>query len=110
MTSSPESSAKRITRVGIVAKRELRAASDHLERLAAWLRERQIEALFDTETAALAGSGTGAKSHSRDDIPRHVDLIVVMGGDGTLLSMATRIAAAGRDVPILGVNFGSLGF
>ena len=110
MTSSPESSATRIARVGIVAKRELRAASDHLERLAAWLRERQIEALFDTETAALAGSGTGAKSHSRDDIPRHVDLIVVMGGDGTLLSMATRIAAAGRDVPILGVNFGSLGF
>ena len=112
--------AKRIGRVGIVAKRELRAASDHLERLAAWLRERQIEALFDTDTAALAGSGTArlrqgsggqaARSHSRDDIPRHVDLIIVMGGDGTLLSMATRIAEAGRDIPILGVNFGSLGF
>jgi len=120
MTSSPESSAKRITRVGIVAKRELRAASDHLERLASWLRERQIDALFDTETAALAGSGSAhprhgsgeqaARSHSRDEIPRHVDLIVVMGGDGTLLGMATRIAKAGRDIPILGVNFGSLGF
>ena len=120
MTSSPESSANRIARVGIVAKRELRAASDHLERLAVWLGERQIEALFDTETAALAGSGAArlrqsssgqaAGSYSRDEIPRHVDLIVVMGGDGTLLSMATRIAEAGRDIPILGVNFGSLGF
>ena len=110
MTSSPGSSADRLARVGIVAKRGLRAASDHLERLAAWLRERQIEALFDTDTAALAGSGAGARSHSRDEIPRHVDLIVVMGGDGTLLSMATRIAEAGRDIPILGVNFGSLGF
>ena len=118
MTSSPESSTKRITRVGIVAKRELRAASDRLEQLAAWLRERQIEAFFDTETAALAGSGAahlrqgsgGQAAHSRDDIPKHVDLIVVMGGDGTLLSMATRIAEAGRDIPILGVNFGSLGF
>ena len=37
-----------ITRVGIVAKRGLRAASDHLERLAAWLRERHIEAVFET--------------------------------------------------------------
>jgi NAD+ kinase len=110
MTSSPESSTTRIARVGIVAKRELRAASDHLEQLAAWLRERQIEAFFDTETAALAGSGAASKAYPRDDIPKHVDLIVVMGGDGTLLSMATRIAEAGRDIPILGVNFGSLGF
>ena len=112
MTSSPESSAEpaRITRVGIVAKRGLRAASDHLERLASWLRDRHIEAVFETETAALAGSGAAAKSYSREEIPRHADLIVVMGGDGTLLSMATRIALTGRDTPILGVNFGSLGF
>jgi len=110
MTSSPESPADRITRVGIVAKRGLRAASDHLEGLAAWLRERHIDAVFETETAALAGSGIAAKSHSRDEIPKHVDLIVVMGGDGTLLSMATRIAEAGLEIPIVGVNFGSLGF
>jgi NAD+ kinase len=110
MTSSPQSSVPQIARVGIVAKRGLRAASDHLDRLATWLRQRHIDAVFETETATLAGSGAGAASHSRDEIPRHVDLIVIMGGDGTLLSMATRIALAGRDIPILGVNFGSLGF
>jgi len=110
MTSSPQPSVPQIARVGIVAKRGLRAASDHLDRLARWLRERHIDAVFETETATLAGSGAGAASHSRDEIPRHVDLIVIMGGDGTLLSMATRIALAGRDIPILGVNFGSLGF
>ena len=99
-----------ITRVGIVAKRGLRAASDHLDRLAAWLRERRIEAVFETETASLAGAGNGATARSREDLPRDVDLVIVMGGDGTLLSMATRIALCGRDIPILGVNFGSLGF
>jgi NAD+ kinase len=110
MTASSDTSAQQIARVGIVAKRGLRAASDHLERLARWLHDHHLDAVFETETAALAGSGAGAKSHSRDEIPKHVDLIVVMGGDGTLLSMATRIAQASRAVPILGVNFGSLGF
>jgi NAD+ kinase len=99
-----------ITRVGIVAKRGLLAASDHLDRLATWLRERNIEAVFETETAALAGAGAGARAKSREELPRDVDLVIVMGGDGTLLSMATRIALCGRDIPILGVNFGSLGF
>ena len=97
-----------ITRVGIVAKRGLRAAADHLDRLASWLRARGIEPLFDTDTAGLTNAG--GETRSRDDLPRDVDLVVVMGGDGTLLSMATRTALAGRDTPILGVNFGSLGF
>ena len=100
----------RIARVGIVAKRGLRAASDHLEQLASWLRQRGIEPVFDTETAALAGAGQRTASCSRDDLPTTVDLIVIMGGDGTLLGLATRIAQTGRDIPILGVNFGSLGF
>jgi len=97
-----------ISRVGLVTKRGLHAAADHLDRLASWLRGRGIEPLFDPEAAALAGAR--GETRSRDDLPRDADLIVVMGGDGTLLSMATRTAQAGRDTPILGVNFGSLGF
>ena len=100
----------RIARIGIVAKHGL-AAADHLSRAAAWLRKAGIEAVFETNTATLAGaSARGARTTTRDELPLHVDLVVVMGGDGTLLSMATRIAQAGRDIPILGVNFGSLGF
>jgi NAD+ kinase len=97
-----------ITRVGIVAKRGLRAASDHLDQLASWLRARRIQPFFDTDTALLTSAG--GETRSRDDLPHNVDLVIVMGGDGTLLSMATRTALAGRDTPILGVNFGSLGF
>lgn len=97
-----------ITRVGIVAKRGLHAAADHLEQLASWLRTRNIEPIFDTDTGEL--SKAVGDTRSRDELPRDVDLVVVMGGDGTLLGMATRTALAGRDTPILGVNFGSLGF
>jgi NAD+ kinase len=99
-----------IARVGIVAKRGLQAAGLELERLAAWLRARHIEPVFDTDTAALAGPAQAAPAVTREDLPRTVDLVIVLGGDGTLLSMATRTAQAGRDIPILGVNFGSLGF
>ncbi len=99
-----------ITRVGIVAKRDLHAASEHLERLAAWLRARDLQPVFETDTAPLAGPGHGMPVRSREDLPNEVQLVVVLGGDGTLLSMATRIAQTGRDIPILGVNFGSLGF
>jgi NAD+ kinase len=99
-----------ITRVGIVAKRGLTAAADHLGRLGDWLLHRNIQPVFETETAALAGQRSNTGTYSRDDLPKEVDLVIVMGGDGTLLSMATRTAQSGRDVPILGVNFGSLGF
>ena len=99
-----------ITRVGIVAKTGLTAAADHLHRLAKWLRDRQLEVVFEIDTAVLAGDTAGAPTYSRETLPAEVDLIIVLGGDGTLLSMATRTAQSGRDIPILGVNFGSLGF
>jgi NAD+ kinase len=99
-----------IARVGIVAKRDLHAAAEHLDRLAAWLRARGLEAVFETETAPLASGTRDVLTRSREDLPHDVGLVVVLGGDGTLLSMATRIAQTGRDIPILGVNFGSLGF
>ena len=100
-----------IQRVGIVAKQGLVAASEHVSRLGPWLRDRGIEAVYEDETATLAGAAArGARTMTRDALPREVDLVIVLGGDGTLLAMAARIAHTGRDVPILGVNFGSLGF
>lgn len=99
-----------ITRAGLVARRGLVAAAEHVDRLASWLRDRGIGSLYEIETAKLARSATPETTRSRDELPGEVDLVVVLGGDGTLLGMATRIAQSGHDVPILGVNFGSLGF
>jgi NAD+ kinase len=99
-----------IARVGLVAKRRLDAAAGVLAELAGWLEARQVEPVFEQETAALVGLPADRSTSSRDDLPRHCDLIVVLGGDGTLIGMASRIIQAERDIPILGVNFGSLGF
>jgi NAD+ kinase len=101
----------RITKVGIVAKAHLRAAILNLEEIAAWLKSRGIEPIFETATAALLASGTlPVRSLDRPALAREVDMVVVLGGDGTLLSMANCIGVAGSAIPILGVNFGSLGF
>ncbi len=99
-----------ITRVGLVAKTNLHAAAGALAELAGWLEARDVHAVFETETAVVAGLPPGRRTVTRDTLPRACDLIVVLGGDGTLIGMADRIADAGADVPILGVNFGSLGF
>jgi NAD+ kinase len=99
-----------ITRVGLVAKPGLDAAAGALAELAGWLEARHVHAVFETDTAVLAGLPPGRRTVTRDELPATCDLIVVLGGDGTLIGMADRIAQSGADVPIVGVNFGSLGF
>lgn len=71
-----------------------------------WLRSRKIAVHMDQETAASIASKEPA--YSRAEFPADLDLVVVLGGDGTLLAAAR--ALSGRDVPILAVNLGSLGF
>ena len=99
-----------MNRVGIVAKTGLHAASGALAELAGWLEARDVRPVFETQTAAIAGVPRNRPTIDRDRLPKECDLIVVLGGDGTLIGMANRIADAGVDVPILGVNYGSLGF
>jgi NAD+ kinase len=99
-----------MTRIGIVAKRGLSAAAEHLSKLDAWLQQKGVEPVYEADTAVLLPGAAGRRRLTREELPSAVDLIAVLGGDGTLLAMAARIAQSGRDVPILGVNFGSLGF
>lgn len=98
-----------IRRVGIVVKPRLDGGPRVLRDLLSWLAARSIAPVLDEESAAIDGSGT-QRVAGADALPAEVDLIVVLGGDGTLLATARRIALAGVDVPVLAVNFGSLGF
>ena len=99
-----------MTRVGIVAKSHLRDATPHLGAIESWLAARGHAAVFETATAALMPVSSSRTVADKPALVEAVDLLVVLGGDGTLLSVADCAGAAGADVPILGVNFGSLGF
>ena len=96
-------------RVGIVAKSHLRKAAPYLREIEQWLGSRGVDVTFETATAALMASPS-RRVADKTTLVKSVDTVVVLGGDGTLLSMADAIGAAGVDVPIVGVNFGSLGF
>ena len=111
MPDEPATLHTAVRTVGIAAKQRLHEAADLLDTLASWLSARGVEPVFDVDTARIAASGGGHyRTATRDELPWLTDLVLVLGGDGTLLGMADRIAQAGRDVPILGVNFGGLGF
>jgi len=92
----------RIRTVGLVVKRDRPRAVRLAQRMLGWLARRRVRVLLDAE-AQLAG----APARTKDELAREADLIVVLGGDGTLLSVARRTEAR---VPILGVNLGELGF
>jgi NAD+ kinase len=100
-----------VSRVGIVAKHHLRQAAPHLTDISAWLRQRGLHPVFEAATAALCGPLDGEWTVcNKEDLVTEVDMVLVLGGDGTLLGMADRIGESGLTIPILGVNFGSLGF
>jgi len=95
-----------MTRVGIVAKVDRPEAREIVPRLVEWLTDRGKQVLLEKETAELIANPKTAVRKS--DLPAQADLLVVLGGDGTLLSMARLVGDLG--VPILGVNLGGLGF
>jgi NAD+ kinase len=99
-----------VSRVGILAKSNLRAATTHLVEIGEWLQSRGITAVFETATAALMPAADRREVADKATLAAAVDMVVVLGGDGTLLGMADCIGEAGSGIPILGVNFGSLGF
>src|SRR5208283_4117137 len=95
-----------INRVGIISKPKKAEVREIVPGLLEWLHERSIEAFIDKETGAIMETKEGCLS--RNEMPAQVDLLIVLGGDGTLL--ATARALNRKTVPILAVNLGGLGF
>ncbi|HDS15320.1 MAG TPA: NAD(+)/NADH kinase [Proteobacteria bacterium] len=91
-------------KIGIVTKRRSARALEIGVKLGLWLRERKVAVLCEEELAAELYLAKADKN----SITGNADLIVVLGGDGTLLSIARHISR--RDLPLLGVNLGGLGF
>lgn len=108
-SSSPPSHGERRPTVGIVARPSASNATAAARDAASWLRQRATPMVIETETARQAGL-SGHRTTSRADLPGEADVLLVLGGDGTLLSVAHPVARRAPDALILGVNCGSLGF
>jgi NAD+ kinase len=95
-----------MARIAIVSKPQKEELSRLLPELIAWLRGRGFDPLLDEESARYTSD---APAVPRAELPKHSpELVIVLGGDGTLLSVGRIFAASGT--PLLSVNLGTLGF
>jgi len=94
-----------IRTVGVISKPNAQAAVTLVPKLLEWLHDRGIHVRIDEPTAFYSGGVAGTP---RAEVPEGCDLIIVLGGDGTLLSA---VRAIGRqEIPLFPVNLGGLGF
>jgi len=94
----------KVRSVGICVKPGEPSLAGLVRELEKWLVERGIEVWPDAE----AGRFLGERAHLPQELAGRVELVIVLGGDGTLLAVARAVGE--RDVPILGVNLGTLGY
>ncbi len=94
--------------VGIVANPLKEGIAEAIEKVIAWSAGHGLEVLAEDRLSAIAPDST-AVAPTRE-VAARADLILAFGGDGTLLYAAREVASAGGEVPIFGVNLGSLGF
>ena len=90
--------------LGLYAHWRKRAAANSLQALYECLQEVGIKTLFEENSAELIG----LKGQSVDELRDQVDLFITLGGDGTLLRLVRDLH--GKMKPVMGINFGSLGF
>ena len=95
----------KIKKVGIIANIEKENIAGFAGALKKWLEDRNIKVSMEANIAAAVGGGGGFKL---EDLASKVDLIAVLGGDGTMLRTARYVAQ--HPVPIVGINMGTFGY
>ena len=105
VTTTPRASTQ-VQSVGIISRPRREDIAAVAPGLLRWLEQRGVNTFCDSQTAECAPSPCKVKA--REEIPALSDLLIVLGGDGTLLAAARLLGE--RNVPILPVNLGGLGF
>jgi NAD+ kinase len=95
----------KIKKIGIVANIEKEKIGEHVKSLKKWLEAKGVEVFLEEEISRKVALDGGLKGN---ELARKSQLVVVLGGDGTMLRAAR--LAAGHKVPILGINMGSFGY
>ncbi len=93
-------------RIGIISRPRRSNIAEVVPPLLKWLEERGVPAMYDNETATVLKKENAGKT--RHQVAQESDLLLVLGGDGTILAAAREAAYHG--IPILPINMGSLGF
>jgi len=99
---------KEFKTIGLIGKKYANAdVCEHLSNLADFLKEREHDVYVDNNTASIF-QASNIRSMTRQQMGEKCDLVIALGGDGTLLSAARSLS--NYDVPMVGINLGTLGF
>ena len=107
LSPSPNSTKKAFSRVALVGKFQADGIQEHLQDLAKLLKNLGCEVFLEEATAQQLGL-KDFPAKAVDNFAGAIDLVVVLGGDGTMLGIGRQLA--GSDVPLVGINMGRLGY
>lgn len=94
--------------IGLVIKQNMPEANEFALQIADHIKKEKLKVAFAMESKDICDLAMGSACQTKEDLIKKSDIILVLGGDGTFISVARLMI--GRSIPILGINMGQLGF